>query len=85
MGSTANNSILFMSFIVRLSFYTFSIFNFSFADFCHDSAKQASLMALAAPKVQFSARRLQRFTLEALDLWSLRHFEELSIFNCPHN
>jgi hypothetical protein len=30
------------------------IFNFNFVDFCHDSAKQASLMALAAPKVQFS-------------------------------
>ncbi len=26
----------------------------SFHDFCHDSAKQASLMALAAPKVQRS-------------------------------
>ena len=28
--------------------------NVNFVDFCHDSAKQASLMALAAPKVQCS-------------------------------
>ncbi len=28
--------------------------NFDFFDFSHDSAKQASLMALAAPKVQLS-------------------------------
>jgi predicted histone-like DNA-binding protein len=29
------------------------IINFNFVDFCHDSAKQASLMAFAAPKVHF--------------------------------
>jgi hypothetical protein len=33
---------------------TFSIFNVNFVDYCHDSAKQASLMALAAPRVQSS-------------------------------
>ena len=32
----------------------------SFHDFCHDSAKQASLMALAAPKVQRSMFTLFR-------------------------
>ncbi|MBR5037409.1 MAG: ATPase [Prevotella sp.] len=30
------------------------IFNFDYVDFCHDSAKHASTMALAAPKIQFS-------------------------------
>jgi len=30
------------------------MFKVSFADFCHDSAIQASLIALAAPKVQSS-------------------------------
>ena len=30
------------------------MFKVNFVDFCHDSAKQASLMALAAPKVQCS-------------------------------
>ncbi len=39
-----------------------SIFNFSFADFCHDSAKQASLMALAAPKVQLSTFNFQLYS-----------------------
>ena len=34
----------------------------SFHDFCHDSAKQASLMALAAPKVQCSMFNVQRFS-----------------------
>ena len=34
-------------------------FRFNFVDFCHDSAKQASLMALAAPKVQDSGFRFQ--------------------------
>ena len=33
------------------------IFNVSFADFCHDSAIQASLTALAAPKVQIFIHR----------------------------
>ena len=30
------------------------IFNFNFVDFRHDLANQASLLALAAPKVQLS-------------------------------
>ena len=29
-------------------------FKINFVDFCHDSAKQVNLMALAAPKVQVS-------------------------------
>ncbi len=33
--------------------------NFDFFDFSHDSAKQASLMALAAPKVQISTLHFQ--------------------------
>ena len=36
-----------------------SNFNLNFVDFCHDSAKQASLMALAAPKLQSPSFCLQ--------------------------
>ena len=35
------------------------MFKVNFVDFCHDSAKQASLMALAAPKVQCSKFNVQ--------------------------
>ena len=35
--------------------------NVSFADFCHDSAIQVSLIALAAPKVQCSMFNVQSF------------------------
>ena len=46
-------------------------FNFSFADFRHDSAIQANLIALAAPKVQLSIFNFQLSTLNF----------QLSIFN----
>ena len=29
------------------------MFNVNFVDFCHDSAKHASILALAAPNVDF--------------------------------
>ena len=44
--------------------------NVNFVDFCHDSAKQASLMALAAPKVQCSTFNFQCPTN---DTWARDH------------
>ena len=40
-----------------------SSFRFNFVDFCHDSANQASLMALAAPKVQVSSLEIDDIVL----------------------
>ena len=44
--------------------------NVNFVDFCHDSAKQASLMALATPKVQRSMFNVQCPTN---DTWARDH------------
>ena len=38
--------------VLRMRQMVYSSKDFNFIDFCHDSAKYASIMALAAPKVE---------------------------------
>ncbi len=47
-------------FQVQCSMFQVPSYVTSFHDFCHDSAKRVSTMALAAPKVQCSKLKVQR-------------------------